>query len=128
MAISLDGFIASPDGSVHWLEPYDPYEVGFGEFLASAGTIVMGRKSYDQMLTFGPWPYAGKRTIVMTRRPLAPATPDTWLRPKPSPRSPTGSPPKRPAETSGSSAAARSPAPFWQPGVSAPLNCAWFRS
>jgi len=77
MAISLDGFIASLDGSVHWLEPYDPYEVGFGEFLASAGAIVMGRKSYDQMLTFGPWPYAGKRTIVMTRRPLAPATPDT---------------------------------------------------
>jgi len=77
IAISLDGFIASPDGSVHWLEPYDPYEVGFGEFLASAGAIVMGRKSYDQMLTFGSWPYTGKRTIVMTRRPLVPATPDT---------------------------------------------------
>jgi dihydrofolate reductase len=79
MALSLDGYIASPDGTVHWLEPYDPYEVGFGEFLAKIGTIVMGRRSYEQMLGFGPWPYAGKRTIVMTRRGLAPATPDTEI-------------------------------------------------
>ncbi len=77
MAISLDGFIASPDGTVHWLEPYDPYEVGFGEFLEKVGTIVMGRKSYEQMLGFGPWPYGGKRTIVMTRRGLTPSTADT---------------------------------------------------
>ena len=77
MAVSLDGFIASPDGSVRWLEAYDPYEVGFGEFLASVDAIVMGRRSYDQMLAFGPWPYGGKRTIVVTRRPLNAATPDT---------------------------------------------------
>jgi dihydrofolate reductase len=77
MAISLDGFIASPDGSVHWLEAYDPFAVGFGEFLACVGAIVMGRKSYDQMLTFGPSPWDGKRTIVMTRRPLTDAPPAT---------------------------------------------------
>ena len=77
MAISLDGFIASRDGTVRWLEPYDPYEVGFGEFLASVDTVVMGRRSYDQMLEFGPWPYGGRRTIVLTRRPLVPTTPDT---------------------------------------------------
>jgi dihydrofolate reductase len=77
MAISLDGFIASPDGGVSWLEPYDPYEVGFGEFLASVGAIVMGRKSYQQMLGFGPWPYGGKRTVVMTHSPLVASTPDT---------------------------------------------------
>ena len=35
MAISLDGFVASRDGSVRWLEPYDAYEAGFGEFLAT---------------------------------------------------------------------------------------------
>ena len=85
MAVSLDGFIASRDGSVRWLEAYDPYEVGFGEFLASVGAIVMGRRSYDQMLGFGPWPYGGKRTIVMTRRPLTPATPDTEATAEPVP-------------------------------------------
>jgi dihydrofolate reductase len=77
MAISLDGFIASRDGSVAWLEPYDPYQVGFGEFLSTVGSIVMGRKSYEQMLGFGPWPYKGKRTVVMTRIALRPGTPDT---------------------------------------------------
>jgi dihydrofolate reductase len=65
MAVSLDGFIASPDGSFRWLEPYDAYEVGFGEFLAEVGSIVMGRKSYDQMVGFGDGPYPGKRTVVM---------------------------------------------------------------
>jgi dihydrofolate reductase len=39
----------------------------------------MGRRSYDQMLGFGPWPYAGKRTVVMTRRSLTPTTPDTEI-------------------------------------------------
>jgi dihydrofolate reductase len=83
MAISLDGFIASPDGSVHWLEAYDPYEVGFGEFLGAVGAIVMGRRSYEQMLTFGPSPWDGKRTIVMTRRPLKDAAAATTASAKP---------------------------------------------
>jgi dihydrofolate reductase len=70
MAVSLDGFIASRDGGVRWLESYDPYDCGFGEFLASVGSIAMGRKSYHQMLEFGAWPYAGKRTVVLTKRPF----------------------------------------------------------
>jgi dihydrofolate reductase len=77
MAASLDGFIANADGGVEWLDPYDPYEVGFAEFVSAIGAIVMGRKSYEQMLAFGPWPYAGKRTIVMTRSPFTPTTADT---------------------------------------------------
>ena len=83
MAISLDGFIASLDGSVKWLEPYDPYSVGFGEFLAQTGSIVMGRKSYEQMLGFGPWPYEGKRTVVMTRNALVVSTPETEVSTEP---------------------------------------------
>ena len=77
MAISLDGFIASADGGVKWLEPYDPYSVGFGEFLAEIGSVVMGRKSYEQMLSFGAWPYEGKRTVVMTRTGFGATTPLT---------------------------------------------------
>jgi dihydrofolate reductase len=77
MAISLDGFIASPDGTFKWLEPYDPYSVGLGEFLAEIGSIVMGRKSFEQMLSFGAWPYEGKRTVVMTRTSFRATTPLT---------------------------------------------------
>ena len=83
MAISLDGFIASLDGGVKWLEPYDPYSVGFGEFLAEADAIVMGRKSYQQMLDFGAWPYEGKRTVVMTRSTVAVSTPGTEISSEP---------------------------------------------
>ena len=79
MAISLDGFIASPDGGVKWLEPYDPYSVGFGEFLTGIGSVVMGRKSFEQMLSFGPWPYEGKRTVVMTRGSFPVTTPQTEI-------------------------------------------------
>ncbi len=83
MAISLDGFIASPDGGVKWLEPYDPYSVGFGEFLTGIGSVVMGRKSFEQMLSFGPWPYEGKRTVVMTRGSFPVTTPQTEISSEP---------------------------------------------
>jgi len=83
MAISLDGFIASRDGGVTWLEPYDPYSVGFGEFLAQAGSIVMGRKSYQQMLGIGPWPYEGKRTVVMARNAVTVSTAGTEVSAEP---------------------------------------------
>jgi dihydrofolate reductase len=83
MAISLDGFIASADGGVKWLEPYDPYSVGFGHFLAEVGSVVMGRRSFEQMVSFGPWPYEGKRTIVMSRAGFAPTTPQTEVSSEP---------------------------------------------
>jgi dihydrofolate reductase len=80
VAVSLDGFIATSDGGVHWLEPYPPAEFGFQAFLDGIGTIVMGRTTYDQALGFGPWGYDGKRTIVLTSRPLddPPAGVESW--------------------------------------------------
>jgi dihydrofolate reductase len=69
-AVSLDGFIADTSGSVEWLHPYEAEDVGFTAFLAQIGTIVSGRRSYDQARSFNVWPYAGKRIIVLTHRPL----------------------------------------------------------
>ncbi len=83
MAISLDGYIASPDGGVKWLELYDPYSVGFADFLAEIGSVVMGRKSFEQMLSFGPWPYEGKRTIVMSRAGFTATAPLTEVSSEP---------------------------------------------
>lgn len=54
LAASLDGFIGAPDGDVSWLEPYPPKSLGFNEFLAGIGTIIMGRASFEQILEFGP--------------------------------------------------------------------------
>jgi dihydrofolate reductase len=68
LAVSLDGYIARRDGSYDWLLPYEPERYGYAEFLASVGTIVMGRASYDQVRDH--WSYQGKRTVVLTSRPL----------------------------------------------------------
>jgi dihydrofolate reductase len=80
LAVSVDGFIAPPDGGVDWLEPYPPEEFGFPAFIETIGTIVMGRTTFDQTLRVGPWPFSGKRTIVLTSRVLGDAPPgvETW--------------------------------------------------
>lgn len=71
LAISADGFIARPDGSVDWLHDYDPVEFGFEAFMAGIGSIVMGRASYEMSRSFGDaWPYAGKTVYVVTSQDL----------------------------------------------------------
>ena len=42
---------------------------GFETFNATIETVIMGRTSFDQVLSFDvPWPYAGKQSLVMTHR------------------------------------------------------------
>ena len=67
IAMSLDGYIAKEDGSVDWLEDTgEDTEGTYLEFYGSIDTIIMGRKTYDQILTFGEWVYKGKDTYVLT--------------------------------------------------------------
>lgn len=70
IAMSLDGLIARPDGSVDWLEPYPPEAFGVDEFLASIDAIVMGRGTYDAVRAMGVWPYGTIPTVVLTSRPI----------------------------------------------------------
>jgi dihydrofolate reductase len=84
IAASIDGFIARPDGSLDWLNALpnpDQTDHGYAEFLAGIGTIVMGRKTYQEILGFGvDWPYPGIVSYVATRDPrLATSTPDTHV-------------------------------------------------
>ncbi|MFO0876528.1 MAG: dihydrofolate reductase family protein [Gemmataceae bacterium] len=78
VASSVDGYIAAPDGGVDWLAPFQsPAEdYGYAAFLATVGGLIMGRRTYDQVLGFGPWPYPGKPCRVVTSRPLPDAPPD----------------------------------------------------
>jgi dihydrofolate reductase len=68
IATSLDGFIATPDGGVAWLERFEGQDFGYEAFAAGIGTIVMGRTTFEQVLGFGDWPYSGKRTVVLSAR------------------------------------------------------------
>src|SRR5271155_1980652 len=75
VATSADGFIADRKGGVGWLDPYHSPETGFERFFTKIETLVFGRKTFDQVLTFGEWPYEKKRVIVQTRRPLPKKSP-----------------------------------------------------
>ena len=77
VAASLDGYIATPEGGVDWLsvaeQPGQDY--GYAEFLASMDAMVMGSVTYEQVLTFGAWPYGDKPCWVLSGRPLAAVCP-----------------------------------------------------
>lgn len=66
LAASLDGFIARRDGGVDWLPAAGPEDYGYAQFLGTVDTVIMGRTTYEQVLTFGPYPYAGKKGYVFT--------------------------------------------------------------
>ena len=70
IAASLDNYNARPDGSLDWLtERPNPEQSDFGyqSFYDTIDTIIMGRKTYEEVLSFGvDWPYTGKDTYVVT--------------------------------------------------------------
>lgn len=73
IATSLDGFIARPDGSIDWLTNPD-YEIpeqdfGYQLFMNSVDVLVMGRNTYEKVLTFDEWPYGDKPVVVLCHEP-----------------------------------------------------------
>jgi dihydrofolate reductase len=66
VAASVDGCIATSDGGVEWLAPFEGRDYGYDTFLASVNALVMGRTTYEQVLRLGPWPYAGRHCVVFT--------------------------------------------------------------
>ena len=60
VATSLDGFIATPGGGVEWLEEIpnpEKSDFGYSDFIAGINAIVMGRNTFEKVLTFDFWPY-----------------------------------------------------------------------
>ena len=51
LGISLDGYIARPDGAVDFL--FMPKDYSMGPFFATVDTAVMGRKTYDVAAKMG---------------------------------------------------------------------------
>jgi dihydrofolate reductase len=72
IATSLDGFIARPDGSLDWLMQAQATapageDFGYADFIAGIDALVMGRKTFETVLGFDPWPYPGRVVHVMSR-------------------------------------------------------------
>jgi dihydrofolate reductase len=70
---SLDGFIARANGDLDFLPPGGGEPHGYDEFIATVDALVIGRKTYDTVLTFDTWPYGEKPVFVLSTRTLAPA-------------------------------------------------------
>ena len=67
---SLDGFIARPNDELDWLPADGGEPHGYDEFMASVDALVIGRKTFEKVLTFGDWPYGDKRVVVLSSRPV----------------------------------------------------------
>jgi dihydrofolate reductase len=67
---SVDGFIARPNDDLDFLPEGGGEPHGYNEFIASVDAIVIGRKTFEKVLTFGAWPYGDKRVVVLSSRPL----------------------------------------------------------
>lgn len=65
IASSLDGYIARTNGDIDWLPQSDIS--GYDEFYKTIDTVIMGKATYDQVLTFGEYPYKDKKSYVFTR-------------------------------------------------------------
>ena len=70
IATSLDGYIARVDGGLDWLPGGDVEDHGYNEFMASVDALVMGRKTFETVLSFpGEWPFGAKPVIVLSSTP-----------------------------------------------------------
>jgi len=61
IATSLDGYIARKDGNIDWLMEIpnpDNDDYGFSSFMERIDGIIMGRNTFEVVLSFGEWPYS----------------------------------------------------------------------
>lgn len=68
LAVSLDGYIARENGDVDWLPTFENDDFGYYEFYSTIDALIMGRKSYEQALAFGDFPYADKKCYVLSTK------------------------------------------------------------
>ncbi len=74
IATTKDGFIAGVDGNLDWLpktlQETGGKDYGYQQFYDSIDATAMGRKTYQDILSFGDWPYIGKKSYIFSGQPL----------------------------------------------------------
>ena len=73
---SLDGFIARKDGDIDWLVKYQNKEVhdSYNEFISRIDAMVIGRGTFEKVLSFPVWPYEKKIFVLSTSLKQIPET------------------------------------------------------
>ncbi|MGE5431908.1 MAG: dihydrofolate reductase family protein [Syntrophomonadaceae bacterium] len=70
IAQSLDGFIAKKDGNIDWLIDIpnpEGSDWGFGEFMEGIDAVIMGRNTFETVVSFGTWMYT-KPVFVLSSK------------------------------------------------------------
>lgn len=72
IAMSLDGKIARSNDQLDWLFAVEgDGDNGYAEFFKTVGAVIMGRKTYEEVLTLeqGEYPYKNIPNYILTRQP-----------------------------------------------------------
>lgn len=74
IATSLDGYIATKDNGLDWLNivNVEGEDYGYAKFAETIDVILMGRNTYNIVSKFETWLYAGKKLAVYTHSPIIP--------------------------------------------------------
>ena len=67
LAVSLDGYIAEPDGGVDFLEKYSIDDFDFDAWVDRIGALITGSTTYEQAVQWG-WMWGDRPTLVLTTR------------------------------------------------------------
>lgn len=70
IAMSLDGYIAKPDGDISFLDEMNQEgeDYGYNAYIEMVDTVILGRKTYDKILSMGVnSPYGNREVYVLTR-------------------------------------------------------------
>jgi len=75
IATSLDGYIARKNDDIEWLDEAsagvpEGEDCGYGELMKTVDLLVLGRRSYDKVLSFGKWPYVEQAVHVLSSKPI----------------------------------------------------------
>lgn len=69
MGVSVDGYIADSNNSLEWLNRIsnpEESDFGFADFMDSIDAVLMGRNTYETVLSFGNWPYQKPVFVLST--------------------------------------------------------------
>ncbi|MGB7228798.1 MAG: dihydrofolate reductase family protein [Candidatus Acidiferrales bacterium] len=64
--VSVDGFLARTNHALDFLDAGGKEPHGFDEFYCSVDVVVIGRRTFEVVLTFGKWPYGKKPVVVLS--------------------------------------------------------------
>ncbi|MBD0369102.1 MAG: dihydrofolate reductase [Flavisolibacter sp.] len=72
IAMSLDGYIAKRNDDLSFLSLVEKQgeDYGYNDFIRTVDTVILGRKTYDKVLSMGyDFPHKDKESYIITRTP-----------------------------------------------------------